>query len=91
MSNYKKGGYDKKYIISKTSGKPTDPEADYFVLRLDKDPHAIEALHSYAISVRIDNEQLSNDLMRIVRYYKDIRKSEIYKREKVHPFKNQQR
>jgi len=62
MANYKQGGYEKKYIISKANGNPTDPNADYFVLRLDKDPHAQKALISYMKSVRVDNEQLANNL-----------------------------
>lgn len=62
MSNYKNGGYLKKYIISKRNGKPIDPNADYFVLRLDKDPHAITALIAYAESVRADNEEFSKDI-----------------------------
>lgn len=62
MANYKKGGYEKKYIISKANGKPTDPNADYFVLRLDKDPHSHKALIAYMESVREDNEELANDL-----------------------------
>ena len=69
MSNYKQGGYESKYIITKTSGKPVDPEADYFVLRLDKDPHALEAIYAYATSVMGSNKQLSTDLMKIFRYY----------------------
>ncbi len=71
MSNYKKGGYEKKYQIRKIIGlvggrfktKAVDPEADYFVLRLDKDPHAKVALLQYAISVRKDNQQFSDDIM----------------------------
>ena len=62
MANYKQGGYEKKYIISKANGNPTDPNADYFVLRLVKDPHAQKALISYMKSVRVDNEQLANNL-----------------------------
>jgi len=60
--NYKQGGYVKKYIISKTDGTPTDPKADYFVLRLDKDPHAQKAILKYAESVRKDNPQLADDI-----------------------------
>ncbi|MEE9459864.1 MAG: hypothetical protein V3V84_08890 [Candidatus Bathyarchaeia archaeon] len=40
MGNYKQGGYESKYTITKNNGNPVDPKADYFVLRLDKDPHA---------------------------------------------------
>jgi hypothetical protein len=77
MESYKKGGLRKKYYIQKIKqGKgesffnernpdwlePVEPNADYFVLRLDKDPHAQNALLAYAESVRIDNPQLANDL-----------------------------
>lgn len=69
MANYKNGGYEKKYIISKTSGKPTDPKADYFVLRLDKDPHAIKALVAYADSVQSENIELATDLWKKINEY----------------------
>lgn len=62
MENYKHGGYNKRYNVTKTDGTETDPHADYFVLRIDKDPHALVALEAYANSVRVDNEQLANDL-----------------------------
>ena len=63
MSNYKEGGYDRKYIIQKSSGKPIDPKAEYFVLRLDKDPHALKALSEYIDSVQLDNPRLAYDLI----------------------------
>ena len=69
MTNYRHGGYEKKYNISKTNGNPTDPKADYFVLRLDKDPHAIRALVTYAKSVATDNLQLAYDLRMKLRDY----------------------
>ena len=62
MSGFKKGGWKPKYNISKTNGKPVDPNADYFVLRLDKDPHARKALRAYAVSVKDDNPQFAIDL-----------------------------
>lgn len=40
--------YYQKYAIKKTSGLPVDPEADYFVLRIDKDPVAMLAAEVYA-------------------------------------------
>lgn len=36
-----------KYKIEKTDGTPVDPEAQYFVLRLDTDPYAREAMWEY--------------------------------------------
>ena len=62
MANYKKGGLENKYVISKSNGKPTNPNADYFVLRLDKDPYARIALIAYANAVRKYNKQLADDL-----------------------------
>jgi len=69
MTNYKEGGYDRKFIISKKSGRPINPKADYFVLRLDKDPHALRALFTYATSVKADNEELSADLFAKLKEY----------------------
>ena len=67
MSNYKHGGYEIKYIIKKTNGKPIDPKADYFVLRLDKDPHALVALQVYMESVKHDNNILAIDLYDVLK------------------------
>ena len=63
MPGYKNGGLYKKYIIGKTNGNPIDPEAEYFVLRFDKDPHARTALIAYAESVKSDNEQFHYDIL----------------------------
>ena len=99
MENYKKGGYERRYVIKKITGyydnglpitKDTDLNADYFVLRLDKDPHALEAIHTYAISVMGDNPQFSKDLMKIYRYYQGQRLPEkhiIREKHPKHPFK----
>lgn len=57
MANYKN-----KYTISKTNGKPIDPEADYFVLRLDTDPFARIALIAYANSVRNSDKEFADQL-----------------------------
>lgn len=37
-----------KYQVSKSNGEPTDPNAQYFVLRIDTDPNARTALLMYA-------------------------------------------
>lgn len=55
--------YKRKYVIQKVDGSTVDPNADYFVLRLDKDPHARLALLNYARSVRKDNEELYWDII----------------------------
>lgn len=81
MSNYKHGGYDKKYIIQKASGKPIDPEADYFVLRLDKDPYALDALYMYACSLTYVNPQLSQELINLIDFNKWKQKKKGIKKE----------
>lgn len=65
--SYKKGGLqESKYVIQKTDGEPVDPNAWYFVLRIDKDIHAQQAALAYALSVRKDNPTLSEQLIRKV-------------------------
>ena len=41
-------GLYNKYTITKTDGTPVDPNAQYFVLRIDTDPAARVALIHYA-------------------------------------------
>ena len=40
--------------------------AVYFVLRLDKDPHARAAANIYALSISEENPTLSNDLLKLL-------------------------
>lgn len=56
--------YYLKYIITKTKGGPVDPQSDYFVLRLDKDPVALQAAEVYAKNTP-DKELGSSLLFRI--------------------------
>lgn len=53
-----------KYIITKTSGEPVEPQAQYFVLRIDTDQHARKALIAYARSVGMENPLLAGDLIK---------------------------
>lgn len=54
-----------KYIVTKKEG-PTDPNAVYFVLRLDTDVNArIAALH-YSTLVESKNPKLSQELFDLV-------------------------
>jgi hypothetical protein len=55
-----KSGLYGKYIIQKADGSPVDPEADYFILRLDADPVARIAALEYAI--RTDDQKLGEML-----------------------------
>ena len=66
MSNYKHGGHDHKYIVTKRNGHLVDPEAEYFVFRVDKDPYALDALFAYACSLTYVNPILSNDLIELI-------------------------
>ena len=56
-------GLYKKHIVTRADGSPTDPDAQYFVLRIDTDPHARAALRTYVALVREDNPVLAVDLL----------------------------
>lgn len=58
-----------KYIVEKVNGKPSDPNANYFVLRLDTDPHARHAIRAYANSIRSQNPELAEDLDNLIAEY----------------------
>ena len=62
-------GLRQKYIVSKVNGSPIHEDAEYFILRLDKngdDPIHIEACRqaviTYAIAIRSHLPKLSDDL-----------------------------
>ena len=55
-------GLYKKYHITKADGSPCDKDANYFVLRLDKDQHARVAALAYAESVRDENPEFARDI-----------------------------
>ena len=60
---YLVGGWKEKYQIKKVDGSPVDPEAMYFVLRLDKDPCARIAMAAYAEAVgNVGNREFANDI-----------------------------
>ncbi len=58
-----------KYDVTKLEGE-TDPNAEYFVLRLDTDKHALAAVIAYAESIRDDDPELAEDLLERVEFYK---------------------
>lgn len=58
-----------KYKVTKTSGY-ADPNAEYFVLRIDKDKHAQIAAIVYAESIRDEHKKLSRDLIKRIRHYR---------------------
>jgi hypothetical protein len=65
-------GFYQKYKIEKVNGTPIDSGAEYFVLRIDKDPHALKALYTYGVSVYSENEKLSSDLLAYIRRKKGL-------------------
>lgn len=62
----KKGLYQ-KYIVTKTNGKPLDPEAEFIVLRIDGGQY-VDACRvgaaAFAEAVRPLNEILAHDIRR---------------------------
>ncbi len=58
------GLYD-KYEVRKRDGTPTDPNAVYFVLRLDTDIVARHAMWTYAKDTRTDTK-LGEDLVKLL-------------------------
>lgn len=60
--DYKHGGVKMKYLMFRADGTALSPEACYFTLRLDQDPHARVAALSYASSVRSENDDLADEL-----------------------------
>ena len=71
--NYKKGGLETdRYIIQKKNGEPVDPNAWYFVLRIDKDPHARIAALAYSRSVEQDNPKFAKELQIIVGRFEEM-------------------
>lgn len=66
-SRFRQGGFGPRFVVSRTDGKPCRPEARYVVLDgSGADPHAVKALTVYADSVRADNPQLADDLVRML-------------------------
>lgn len=59
----------RKYVVSKANGQPVDPDADYFVLRLDTDPAARAAAYCYAREIEDRLPALAEELIdRLNRY-----------------------
>jgi hypothetical protein len=58
-----------KYEIKKGDGSPVDPEAQYFVLRIDTDPAARFAIVAYASFIKRSDPQFSRELLVWVREY----------------------
>ncbi len=58
-----------KYNIEKQDGSPVDPNAQYFVLRIDTDPAARYALNAYALFVFKTDPKFSRELLEWISQY----------------------
>lgn len=58
-------GLHHKYLVNKVEGL-VDPNAHYFVLRMDTDPVARAAALHYAYLIQASNPQLAKDLTELV-------------------------
>jgi len=56
----------RKYKIEKADGSPVDPDAVYFVLRLDTDAAAREAALKYAECIRPTQPEFADDIWELV-------------------------
>ena len=59
-------GLYEKYVIAKRDGTPLDPQACYFVLRLDTDPCARDAARKYLELIKDQAPQLARDLRQLI-------------------------
>lgn len=69
-TNDSERGLYEKFRVERTDGRSAEGEkhdgCEYFVLGLDHDPHALAALHAYAVSCWRDYPLLAADLDRKV-------------------------
>lgn len=67
QSRYQVGGFEPRFCVRRTDGKPCRPSARYIVLDgSGSDRHAVKAILCYADSVEEENSQLASDLRRMV-------------------------
>lgn len=57
-------GFEDKYNITHRDGEPVPLLVNYFVLRLDTDPHAREAMRVYAGLVEHSDPEFANEILR---------------------------
>ena len=56
------GGFEDRFRVTRTDGKPCRPEARYLILDYANDPHAKVAVNAYADSIENDNPLMAADL-----------------------------
>lgn len=62
MTRQTAGGFEARFTVTRTDGKPCRPEARYIVLDYANDPHAKVAVKAYADSILSENAQMASDL-----------------------------
>ena len=63
-SRFNNGGFEDRFRVTRTDGKPIRETARYLVLDYSgADPHAIEAIKTYAQSIRDENSRMADDLL----------------------------
>lgn len=59
---YGTGGFEDRFRVTRTDGKPVRAEARYLVLDYANDPHAKAAVAAYADSIEVENPAMAADL-----------------------------
>jgi len=67
-----KAGYKDEYLVIKGDGNPSDPEAWFWVARIDTggDPRALEAFRHYACGISEIDPQASLEMLMVYRLIK---------------------
>jgi len=60
-----------KFEIRYADGRPIPEEAEYFVLRIDDDPHARQAMLTYADEVSWENPRFGAAIRKWIMHYED--------------------
>lgn len=67
MTRQSTGGFEDRFRVTRTDGKPIDPARRYIVLDYaGSDPHAIVALRAYAKSIRSENERMAENVLNAI-------------------------
>lgn len=63
MTRQSTGGFEDRFRVTRTDGKPIYPTRRYIVLDYaGSDPHAIVALRAYADSIAPENPEMAADI-----------------------------
>ncbi len=65
-----------KYIVARADGSMDNPNAQYFVLRIDTDPYARPALVAYADACEKEYPKLARDLRQSLRFTEIVKEDQ---------------